>query len=53
MTSTALLAFLWACFAVRKQEQLYGGSIEKYILVFILNFVFCPVAMIIAIVKGR
>lgn len=53
MTSTALLASLWACYAVKQQEKLYGGSLPKYVLVFILNFVFCPIAMTIAIIKER
>jgi hypothetical protein len=53
MINTILLMFLWACYAIRRQEQLYGGTVGKYTLVFVLNFIFCPVCMLIAIVKGR
>jgi len=45
-------AFLWAVFALHMQKRICSDpTIGKYILCFCQNFLFCPIALTIAILK--
>lgn len=47
------LHFLWAVYAIRRQFILYGGSILKIGFVGVVNFLFCPFCIMIAILRGK
>ncbi len=43
----------WAYFANKEQTRLYGFCWWRNLLVIIVNFVFWPICMVIAKLKGR
>jgi hypothetical protein len=45
-----IVAFLWTVFAGKKQKQL-SDSLFKLLLCIVLNFIFCPIAILIAIFR--
>ena len=47
------LSFLWACYAVRRQIKLHGRSWWRVPLVAVVNFVACPLCIVIATVRGE
>lgn len=48
-----VLAFLWACYSVRKQIMCFGWYCWwRIILVAVCGFVFCPLCMVVAIIRG-
>jgi hypothetical protein len=47
------LFFMWSCYAVYMQYKLYGWSWWCIFLVAILNFILCPVCILIAIIRKK
>jgi hypothetical protein len=47
-----IFSFLWAAYAVRHNIEMFGFSCGKVILAAVFNFVFCPIAILFAIVRG-
>ena len=41
-------ALLWAIYAMKQQKELYGKNI---LMVGIINFLICPIAIVFAIVR--
>lgn len=48
-----LVSILWGIYAGRQQIKIYGGTKAKIMTVATVNVLFCPVAIIIAIVKNK
>lgn len=52
MNARVGLSLLWACYAVRRQIKLHGWSWWRVPLVAVVNFVACPLYMVIATVRA-
>ena len=50
---TATVFVLWGIFAVRRQVSLYGLSWGRVPFAFLVNAMFCPICIVIAIVKNE
>jgi len=48
-----VVALIWSAFAASTQQVLYGSGFWKCVLVFVVNFIFVPFAMVIAIYKDK
>jgi len=57
MLKFLFLCLLWSIYTARRQLKIHGWSNSlarsRVILISLINFVFCPFCMILAIVRGE
>jgi hypothetical protein len=57
MLEFLFLCLLWGIYAARRQLKIHGWSSgwarSRVIVISLINFVFCPFCMILAIVRGE
>jgi len=48
-----IVMLLWGSYAVRRQVKINGWDFKKVLIVWIINTIFWPICMVVAIVRGE